>query len=353
MHHRIPRIVGAIALATTLVAGTVGSALSSTAPLEVTGENLSPVVISYGGVGAFHVKATNDPNQTSNISQLYLIENSKALVYGYAAPNPWCSAIGTPLTCSFGSLAPGDSVEFTVALTAPSSGSTWNVDFEFSTNGAAPGKPSRGGGDPTFHYIPDPEPMLVSTSSTSDAAGTYIWDTTQQPNAVHNGLKLGQNNQQSTSVTSPSTQIAVSVQDGDSNPDDLGCTDTADHLCPATFFGQISVVEVGGDELVTDPANCLAPAAWVDASATTTGVSGCAFPVVIQYYRPGINPSQVNGVYHNWTDSTGFHQEWIDNECDGATAPGPVSPCFYPEKLGARDLQITVWLFHNGGMMGW
>jgi hypothetical protein len=348
--NRLPRLLGALGLAVSLAGGMLTTALAAPAPLLVSGTDYSPVVISWGGIGVFHVKAENDPNQTSNISQLYLTELSGASVYGYAdankdgtalPANPWCSAIGTPLTCSFGSLAPGEWVEFTVALVAPTSVSSWPVDFEYSTSGYVTGKNQSHGDkwDVTFTE------SLASTGDTSNAAGTYVWDNSIQQKPVHDGLNLGQNNRQSTTVTSPTTGIAVSVQDGSTSfPTGQDCQSTAAYPCPTTFFGEVSIIEVNDELAVTNASDCLSPAVWIwDSPAQTSGQ--CAFPVVIDYYH-GPSPNQVHGVYHNWLDGSVLEQQYITDVCATPSAPGP-TPCFYAEKIGP-NLQITVWFFHNG-----
>jgi len=327
MKHRTPRLLGAFSVTSILVALAVAGPVSATAaPLQFSITNLQPgQVVTQGQVAAFHVVATNPSTNTSNISQLYLTERSGASVYGIlpvGGDRAGCTTTGQ-LLCSFGALRPGQTIDFTVALTAPTGSGTWHVDFEFSSTGYVIGT-NRSHGD---LFIQTYDLTTPSTGDTVDTAGTYVWDTSHR--SFHNGLSLGNTNKQSTSVTVFDTTFPASAADGST----LTFTCDLSVSCPATFFGQVSQVDV-------------------DNGLNHT------IHVVMQLYKPGKNPSQVNGVYHQWTTGTGTvgdpfvtHEETITTVCDSASAPTTV-PCFLATKLGGNNLQLDVWILHNGKLGG-
>ena len=148
-----------------------------------------------------------------------------------------------------------------------------------------------------------------------------MWDTSHR--SFHNGLSLGNNNKQSTSVTVFDTTFPASAADGST----LSFVCDQNLTCPGTFFGQVSQVDV-------------------DNGANHT------IHVVMQLYKPGKNPNQVSGVYHQYTNSSGaLVDEFITTVCDSASAPTTV-PCFLATKLGSNNLQLDVWILHNGKLGG-
>jgi len=321
MHHRIPRLVGSLGLALTLTTGMfAGSALAAAAPLTPTGTNLSPAFVSNGGLAAFSVTATNDG--PSNISQLYLTGPSDAPVYGVEA-SASIAGVETPLSgvcttsgqllCSFGAVNALDSVTVKVALTTPSSGSSWTADFEWSTTGYVTdqkGK-NKSHGD-AFPYTFD-----VNLSNDKDKAGSYVWDSSQ---SVVQNSSINRNNPQSTKVNVNVTKVPVSVEDGST----ISCVGY-DVTCPASLFGQTSQVNVDNDHYQSS-----------------------LFVIVIQVYH-GPNANQVNGVYHSWNDGTGNHDENIPL-CTSST---PTTPCVQPENVMGGNLQLTIYTWHNGNYRGW
>lgn len=321
MKHRTSRPLGALSVASILVALAAAGPVSATAaPLQFTITNLQPgQVVTQGQVAAFHVIATNPSTNTSNISQLFLTERSGASVYGISpagGDRGGCTTSGQ-LLCSFGALRPGQTIEFTVALTAPTGSGTWHVDFEFSSTGYVIGK-NKSHGD---LFIQMYDLTTPSTGSTVDTAGTYVWDTAHQ--SFHNGLALGATNKQSTSVTVFDTTFPASAADGST----LTFVCDQNLTCPGTFFGQVSQIDV-------------------DNGANHT------IHVVMQLYKPGKNPSQVSGIYHQYTDSSGnLVDETITTVCDSASAPSTI-PCFLATKLGSNNLQLDVWITHNGKLGG-
>jgi hypothetical protein len=311
MNHRTRRLLGALALTSTLFGlALAGPVSAKKAPLTVVATNASPSVVTQGQLGAFHFVVSNPG--PSNISQLYLTEKSGANLYQVVGDrSSGCNTSGQ-LLCNFGALNAGASFTFDVALIAPSV-STWHVDFEFSSTGYV-----LGGNNSHGDLFSSPfDVVTASTSDTVDAAGTYVWDAAHQ--SFHNGLALGNNNKQSTSVSVFDTTFPASAADG---ANAFAFTCGTGFNCPGTFFGQVSQVDVdnGTDHLIH---------------------------IVLQLYKPGKNPSNVNGVYHQWTDGTGTHEERITTVCDGGNPPGTV-PCFLATKLGSNNLQLDIWAPHNG-----
>ncbi len=320
MQHRIPRIVGALGLAISLTIGTLaGSAVAAPAPLGLSGQDLSPAFVSNGGLAAFTVSATN--NGPSNISQLYLTGPADAPVYGVQAyatvsgANVPLSGVCTTsgqLLCTFGAVNALDSVTVTVAVTAPSSGTSWMADFEWSTTGYVTAQK----GHNNSHGDAFPFTFLVTLSSDKDHAGTYVWDANQtqiQDSAID------RRNPQSTKVNVNVTKIPLSVEDGSS----IACVGY-DVTCPTTLFGETSVVNVDNDHFQDN-----------------------LFVIVIQIYH-GPNANQVNGVYHSWT-AGGNHDESI-GLCTTST---PTSPCVQPQNIGGGNLQLTIYTYHNGNYRGY
>lgn len=317
MHHRIPRLVGALGLAITLTCGTLaGSALAAPAPLDLSGQNLSPAFVSNGALAAFTVTATN--KGPSNISQLYLTGPADAPVYGVEAfatvnlvdvPLSGVCTTSGQLLCSFGAVNALDSVTVTVAVTAPSKGTSWTADFEWSTTGYVSGK-NNSHGDAFPYTFP------VTLSSDKDHAGTYVWDASQ---TQVQDTGIGHNNTQSTKVKVNVTRIPLSVQDGSA----ITCVGY-DVSCPTTFFGETSVVNVDNDTFQDN-----------------------LFVIVIQIYH-GPNANKVNGVYHSWY-AGGNHDEYI-GLCTTST---PTSPCVQPQNMQGGNLQLTIYTYHNGNYRGY
>ncbi len=289
-------------------------AVASPAPLLVDGTNLSPDVVSNGSLGAFQVTATNPDWNTSNIAQLYLVETSAASVYTVHTTQGECTQTGQ-LKCDFGQLRVGETVTVTVALTAPSApASDWNVDFEFATTGYVTDQKGKNQSHGDAWSVPY---TITLAGPNSDSAGTYVVDGNQQ--TIHNGLALGNSNKQSTQITVFDTLFPASLQDHLPT----GCI-TGSTICPSSFFGEASQLSVDGG------ANHL-------------------IHVVIVMYRPGVNPNQVHGIYHTWDG--GLQDQNIVTECpDSGT---PTTQCFTATRVGHHNLQLDIWLTHNGRVMGW
>jgi hypothetical protein len=322
MKHRTPRLLGALFLAIALASATFSGAVAKPAPLTPGGENLSPAFVTPGGLAAFHVFATNTGG--SNIAQLYL---TGPAAYGvYASEATYTPASGSPISinsacpqtgqllCTFGALRPGDRVDVTVALTLTGSG-TASANFTWSTTGfVTGGNKSHGDAFST--------PFSVALAN-GDQAGSFVWNSNQSD--FSNDTNISNSNKQSTSMSVNVTRGPVDLSDG---PGTFICQGLDGQTCPTTFFGQPSNLDVNNGEVFAQP-----------------------FRVVITMYRPGVNASQVHGVYHQYTDGTGNHESNIQTTCPATGTP--TSECYVATKLGSQNLQIVVWLFHNGRINGW
>jgi hypothetical protein len=121
--------------------------------------------------------------------------------------------------------------------------------------------------------------------------------------------------------------IPLTVQDGAGI--DEGCIDTTDpvFVCPTTFFGETSIVNVADDFLFTN-----------------------AFKITITIYK-GPNPSQINGIYHGYYDSADvFHQEDITARFPAGGTPNEI-PSFSAEKVGQNTV-LVIYSYHNGPFRG-
>jgi hypothetical protein len=313
MNRKIPRLLGALTLASALVTLAVaGPVTGRAANLQFSVDNLSPTVVSQGALGGFHITASNPADSNSNISQLYLTEKSGAGVYAIVNSREGTCTTSGQLLCSFGALRPGESIDVRVALTAPGSGANWDADFEFSSTGYVIGKNKSHGDLFTQIY------HIALASPNDNSAGTYVWDAAQE--TFHDGLTLGANNKQSTTVTVFEAGFPASAADALT----ISCIENST-ICPSSFFGEASEISVdsGANHLIH---------------------------VVIQMYRPGRKANQVNGVYHTWTDSSNVaHEELIPGPCPAT----PTSPCFTATDLGSKNIQLDIWLTHNGRVNGW
>jgi hypothetical protein len=329
--NRLPRLLGALGLAISLAGGTLfGTALAAIPKVGTTGTNLSPAFVSNGGLAAFTVTATD--NDTSTLAQFFLTEVTGATVYAVNSyldgvqyvPNA-CTT-GGQLECAFGQVKPNQTVSVTVAFVTPS-GSKWTPDFEFSTTGYVLGKNnSHGDAFPVVSDCSDPSsPACLTvqlTNGNGDKAGSYVWNSSQSSVA---DAGISKNNPQSTALVLNSFGFGATVEDGSVINN---CVTTQDLVCPTTFFGQTSQVSVAN------------------------GTSQPAFMIVIDLYKPGVNPNQVNGVYHYWNDGSGTGQELIITQCSGSPTPSSI-PCFTATNLKGANLELTIWSYHNGNFRGY
>jgi hypothetical protein len=314
MNLRKLRLFSALVVVASLSIGTLaGTAIAKPAPLSIDGSSFSPAFVSWSGVGKFSVRITNT-STSSNIPVLYVTETSGASIYDgniSFTGNAECPTPG-PVMCKWpDGLRPLESVLLTVAEEAPSSGQTWAVNFAASTVGFVTGG-NNSRGDAFNKSFPT---TLVDPSG--DRAGTYVV-TAQDQLPIETGQTLSNSNTSSTNIGVPgATNIPVSIEDDLANTCPSGAT-----ACPASLFGDAL-------ELFVD-------------NGAAHGIR-----LTIREYKPGRNPSQVNGIYHTWLDSLGhLQEETITQKCSATS----VGQCFTAS--GDKNLLTLFVLLDSNGRVG-
>ncbi len=389
MHHRFPRIVGALGLAIALLTGQLVSSALGATPTVTLGsgqfgnENVpppyasgaTPSAVSSGNVSGFYIWAQND--DTSTISQFYLASKSA----GDAVGATWfrvdesdpahpvvetgvmdCPVSHGSLACSFGQLKPMERIYVTAAFITTASGSNcfpgspevgvgptgtsyMCVDFQWTTTGTPPDKNGRSHGDAFDWY----DAVDVGTSNNFGSQFPFCDPVTTDCTTTSGGYltvlttgNLSSSNAQTTRVEAPPqaqnsdfSTSALQAADGEYYPDP-SCTSQTCMDAESKFFGEWSWV------VVNDGTNFQEP-----------GDTGVPIHVVLQLYRPHVHPNQVDGIYHQWNDASGSGEENI-YACPSSEPPanGDV-PCFVASRFGGQNLQIDVWMWHNGPIRGW
>ena len=300
------RTLMAFVTASALAVSVFGGSASAATP----NWSMDPVVslpssVTPGAAAGYRVTINNAG--PSNVAQLYLV----AYLGGTTspAPNPVftfttqgsCPNTGATLYCTLGSLKAGKSVSVTVAFSTPADATAFSIRFEANTTGAT----SSDGG--TSHGDTIQQTGTTALSSDPDFAGRFVIGSTQ----VANLQVLTSANLQSTKVTAPTTNIPVTVADGDQ---------VSPLICPIACWSETSEIHVN------------------------SGIPAGLFKVEI-----GIDKDlsgTVNGIYHEFDTGHVPASETITAKCPKNGTPS--SPCFSVSKLGGGDMLITVWLNENG-----
>ena len=214
-----------------LAAMLIGPASAAIPRLVPSFEVLSPEVRNSDIAG---FKASIFNNDTSTVSQLFLIDTGSGGTFDTATPSQGrCNATG-PLYCVLGQLKPGKTATVTFTIKAPATGAALPVSVIFNTTGLG-----SGGGD-NSHGDAWPLTGSAALNACPNFGGRYV---------ANNNLKIveddqsvnGTTNKQATRAYSPKTGIEVTVADGDQVPGqgtNVYCTDTT---CP-TFWSEWSHV---------------------------------------------------------------------------------------------------------------
>jgi hypothetical protein len=349
MHHRLPRIVGALGLAITLTAGLLGTTAaaipdvmfgpgpvgSAPSTCTVTGTPPtavgSPDTVKPGGYAIFYVWAQNC--DTSTISQFYLTESgnlgsvaqaSYTIVRADGTPQTGDCPTGDPLSCSFGQIKPGDTVYAAVVFTTPSDAGTGTLNgtFTWTTVGLGSASGDNSHGDSWM------QSATVDTNSTPDFAGTYVLS--KKSFTVAND-PVGPGNAQSEAIKGTFTNKPVTVQDGDGfTPPgllDCGGLNVPQAECDAFNSGQFGQ--------------------WVSANVNNNETFSTAFTITI-YIDASLIPTGVNKnnltIYHQWYDDTTM--QWMDETIGSACKTGTI-PC-RDVTTGKTVWTIVIQTFHNG-----
>lgn len=252
-----------------------------------------PTTVSPGSRVQFSIWARND--DTSTVSQFFLTETTGRTVYSAS----WSKSNGTtgscaastPLSCSFGQLKPGQSIDAVIVLQTPMSGASMPVNFVWSTVGI-------GHGD-SF-----PVADSVGLNGTDDFSGRFLVSS-DSPVVGNVGVSTG--NKQSTTVYSPATGIGVTVQDGPG---------VSSACVPTTkCFGETSDIHVGNGS------------AQYGQFKVVVNLHSSAIP-------KGVSANNLK-VYHDGAAITTI------------CADTPAADCYSVTKF-KWGFQVTIWLLHNG-----
>jgi hypothetical protein len=318
MNHRTPRLLGALALAVSLSAGTLaGTAVAATPAWTLSNVVASPSQVTAGDTVQIITTFVNDGS--SNISQLYLnmAKPDGWTLQSVSAPSPVaCTPVTTdPLMCSYGAVNAHTTVIVSAIYQTSTTAGTQRITALWNTTGVSNTDPKKSHGDSISRFA---DVSLVAATSTSNFAGRYVVTPSQQ--TVANGLALGSSNKQSTQVTVTITGLPVTVLDGFK-----GCDNGLEATCPTGIFGETSEINVNNG-------------------------ADTPIQVTIVEYKT-VNASKVHGVYHSWLGSDNvIHSENITAVC--GTQPAG-EPCYTATDLSSQLLQLYVQINHNGKINGW
>jgi hypothetical protein len=305
-----------------LAAMLIGPASAAIPKLVPSFEVLSPAV-KNGDIAGFKASIFN--NDTSTVSQLFLIDTGSGGTFDTASPSQGkCNATG-PLYCTLGQLKPGKTATVIFTLRAPIAGATLPVSVQFNTTGLG-----SGGGD-NSHGDAWPLAGNATLNASANFGGRYVANGNLK--IVEDDQNVNDTNKQSTRAYSPTVGVEVTVADGDQVPGqgtDVYCKDTT---CP-TFWSEWSHVTVNQGQ----------PIAADTLYQFQLTFDGSLVP-------GGVNSGNVK-IYHSWTDGTGDHSELISTACTLKAGVPTNAPCLTPNKLPGNDLQVTIWSFHNGYIRG-
>jgi hypothetical protein len=268
-----------------------------------------PAQVHAGSDAAYAVTITN--KGPSNISALYLVTSSgRATAFVGEPSQGTCPGTDTgALACTFGALRAGQSVSVTAVYpTFDSDGTSFDPGFLGNTTGLT----SSDGG--TSHGDSVTADAATALTTSGDFGGGYSLDKSR----VANDQGLGIDNQQSTSVVPPVSNIVATVEDGSDVT--FPCKKTC-----SKAFGQWSSVTVGSGQ-----------------SFDTY------FPVTIRM-PSSLGPSNLSRVELAHVSSTTGAVEVL-SQCP---SNGPLANCIVVSVTDSGTvLQIVAWVDHNGGFKG-
>jgi hypothetical protein len=270
---------------------------------------------------------------SSNIAQLYLtgsLDAAPVYLAGDSAADKLrvdqsCFPKDAVLNCAFGALNADASITLTVAYTTSGTG-TFDATFYLSSTGntGSDNDPTTGKGNSHGDSLSYTFSTRLSTNE--NFAGGFVLGTEPQTYEVKNG-GVTRRNIQSTAAIPSGFDIPVTVEDGPNVPA---------RTCAAVAgaFGECSKIEAaeGGD------------------------VTGGIKIVITVYWKSVPRNLNVNDVkvVHTWTDGLIEHVDTIGTSCGSGSEylallePGCRDASFDADK----NLIITIWTLHNGGVRG-
>jgi hypothetical protein len=205
-----------------------------------------PLMVSPGSTVAFEVWARNKGG--SNISKLFLTARTNAAFDSFILTNTGntkgsCSGGpggGVALRCSWKPFKPGATTRVLLILTAPASGNSLPVNFEWSSTGFV------AGGNNSHGDLFTKNDSVALNGDVDNFAGRWI-KLGSTNLVVQTNQDLGEGNPQSTKVHAPKDGIPVTVAEDDDISD---CTDYFGE--ENTCFGQAAILNVNNGETFDD-----------------------------------------------------------------------------------------------------
>jgi hypothetical protein len=318
--------VGASALLATLLLG-VG-AVTATPPAWTATATSVPGSVTPGNYALYVVTVTN--NGSSNISQLYLTASVSDLPFSVSPSAGSCTTGGT-LFCSLGALrAQGGTDTINVVYKTPSTGSSYDITFQFNTSGSTFTDKKK-----TSHGDTLNDPVSTPLDGSADFTGGYV---------VFGGTSFSTatGDVQQTTVSSPTTNIPVTVQESAGG--------STSQCASGTPVGELATVNVGGGATFASPFE----------TTLKIATSGLPDESVITDYS----------LCHHYDSGTLAGTSALLPVCAADVAPTDGHACFFPKWSGTssahdRDhngdaddadnhlfLVLDVWDFQNGGYRG-
>jgi len=306
---RLASIATAASLALMLL-GT-GTASASVAPFEFTNFASLPDTVTPGADAGYQFTIHN--KATSNISQLFLTAPSNG------TPTFFWNSRGTicqqspSLSCSFGALNAGDTINVVVAYSTAGASSPFSATFKLDSTGGAGTDPHKSHGDSVS------QTLTTVLSADKNFVGAFELD----PTTLTTNTDLGKKNSQASSVTPPSVGFGdyqpVTIQENVTPPADDPCA-------TANCLGDWSFVRVGSGTLGPVHLTILLYGPSVSGQATLDNIV----------------------LYH-----TGSVPNPISLRCSDPTSipNGGAAECITVTMQGHNFL-IDAWLTHNGGYRG-
>jgi hypothetical protein len=270
-----------------------------------------PNAVSPGADAGYRLVIRN--NGSSNISKLFLNDTVAGPATYLAGDRANTCQTSPVLFCSFGALGSGGSITLTVAHATPASGASFSVTFELNTSGASANDKGH-----TSHGDTLTRTATTSLSGDQNFGGGFVQSAGSN---VSNGQTLSGANVQSTKVTVDATNsngIPVTVQDGSAVT--FPCV-----ACSGTVYGEWSDVQV----------------------AEGANVSGL-IKLTLTVYK-GSLPKKVDlskvVVFHTYIVGATNITDRIQTACPAT----PIANCLTPTKLSNGNLEVVVYVDHNGG----
>jgi hypothetical protein len=303
---RAASVVGLVGAA--VLAGT-GPAVAGQPNWSMTVENL-PSLVAAGSEAGFQVTISNAG--PSSISKLYLATDTSVAPDYVTTTQGTCTAPGTALSCSFGSLRKGSSITVVASFPTSADASEFAAGFFANTSGATGSDQGHSSHGDTLR---DPNEVATGLTDSPDFAGGFSLDRTP----VSTDPYLSSRNVQSTTVVPPRGGVVATAQDA-LGPDAFSCTG-----CTGTLFGEWSSVDV-------------------DNGAVQSGLIKVTLTVRKDQIPYGTKLKDVVLV-HVKDDGT---TEILSQRC----CKTPTAGCISVTQLRSGDLQITGYVTENGGFKG-